>query len=621
MDTRLISPFRILLIIFSMCCVQVAIAEALENQLADHPSPYLALHGQDPLAWQQWDVSVLQRARQEDKLIFLSIGYFTCHWCHVMQRESFQDPEVADWVNRHFIPVKIDRELEEALDARMIAFAEETRGRAGWPLNVFLTPEGYPLYAELYLPRDNFLEFIKRLQDLWASDPDGLRELVNREAGAGKIRAVHAWQPDEIDELFKLTVSQALSNADTLNGGFGETLKFPSAPQLAFLIAAYRQSPDDELKDFLITTLDQMASQGLYDHIGGGFFRYTTDPDWQTPHFEKMLYDNAQLASVYLEAATVLTRPDYRDVALETLAFMLRDMQDSSGAHIAALSAVDGNDVEGGYYLWNRDELQDVLDADGYRAVDAAWLGSNAAPFEQGYLPLWQAGSDAMFTTGSDASPNRDHLEAARMRLLGVRSSTREVPVDEKLLAGWNGLALSAFARAARDTGDALLREGAQAIQAYLLGKLWDGKRLLRASAGNQALGQSTLGDYAAVAAGLLDYYYLSNSENDLAAAEAVALAAWQAYSSAAGWRYGVDGLLPASSAEGVIMDGALFSPSASLLATSCKLLDEGRASELRSRVVQVAGWDVKAVRLDSFWYASQVAALNGACRDILVGQ
>jgi len=204
---------------------------------------------------------------------------------------------------------------------------------------------------------------------------------------------------------------------------------------------------------------------------------------------------------------------------------------------------------------------------------------------------------------------------------VGIGSSPGEVPVEEKLLAGWNGLGLSAVAGAARDTGDEVLRDAAQAIHAYLLGTLWDGERLLRAAAGSQALGQSTLGDYAAVAAGLLDYYLLSNSEKDLAHAEAIALMAWQVYSSEAGWAYGVDGLLPPSSAEGVIMDGALFSPSASLLATSCKLLDEGRASELRSRVVQAAGWDVKAVRLDSFWYASQVAVLNGACRDILAGQ
>ena len=609
MRTKIINSLIITLL--ALLASPAVAAEKLTNQLSNHPSPYLALHGQDPLAWQQWNEKVLQRARHENKLIFLSIGYFTCHWCHVMQRETFSDPEVAQWVNQNFIPVKIDRELEEALDARMIEFAEQTRGRAGWPLNVFLTPEGYPLYAETYLPRDNFLKFIKRLQDLWASDPDGLSNLVKTEAASSTPQDVHAWTLKEIESLDKLLIKQALFNADTVHGGFGETLKFPSAPQLNYLLHAYHDKPSDELKEFLVTTLDHMASQGLNDHIGGGFFRYTTDPDWQTPHFEKMLYDNAQLGLIYLKAGKWLSRQEYTQVALGTLSFMQREMRTPSGAHVAALSAVDDRNVEGGYYLWSRDELRTLLSNGEYDAVQAAWLEPGAAPFEAGYLPKWY----------EDPVEQHPLLDSARTKMLQERRTARNAPVDHKLLAGWNGLALVAYSIAANETNDSGLLESATNIRDYLLDSLWDGKHLVRATDESNVLGQSTLGDYAAVAEGLWQYYKLSGDEQDLAVAADVVKTAWNNFHTAAGWQYGTDGLLPASSAQAVIMDSALYSPSATLLALSCKLVREKRNLDLENRIAQAAGWGRDEVLADPFWYASHVLALKESCQDAILEQ
>jgi uncharacterized protein YyaL (SSP411 family) len=320
---------------------QAVASSALKNQLVDNPSPYLALHGSDPVAWQVWDEKVLARAKAENKLIYLSIGYFSCHWCHVMQRESYKDKEVAKWLNENFIPVKIDRELEEALDARMIDFVEKTRGRAGWPLNVFVTPDGYPLYAVLYMPRNEFLKLITELQDLWKKDSTGMAALAREDVVEEVPLPSHQWSKQGAEQLIEYLVYDALERADPIQGGFGEQTKFPSTPQLDSLLDSYAIQPTAELKQFLITTLDHMAEQGLRDHVGGGFFRYTTDPGWQIPHFEKMLYDNAQLARVYLRAASLLSRPDYQHTVRDTLEFMQRELMSKEGAMVASLSAIE----------------------------------------------------------------------------------------------------------------------------------------------------------------------------------------------------------------------------------------------------------------------------------------
>ncbi|MBT9613247.1 MAG: thioredoxin domain-containing protein, partial [Burkholderiales bacterium] len=274
--------------------------QALDNQLKQHPSPYLALHGTDPTAWQEWNAQTIERARRENKLLFVSIGYFSCHWCHVMQRESYKNPEIAKLLNERFIPVKVDREINGALDAELQTFAEATRKQAGWPLNVFITPEGYPLFALLYAPPQEFLQTISRLDTRWQQESDKLKQVA--QSAAQEMPAPQEAQAQfapQIGQLYRQRlVEEALVQADPFRGGFGTANKFPHAPQLAALLEAQRQTPHTKLAEFLRITFDQMAGLGLYDHVGGGFFRYTTDPDWHIPHFEKMLYDNAQLASL-----------------------------------------------------------------------------------------------------------------------------------------------------------------------------------------------------------------------------------------------------------------------------------------------------------------------------------
>src|SRR3989338_6653225 len=521
-------------------------APALTNQLKHHPSPYLAMHAADPVAWQDWGPAAVERARREGKLLFISIGYFSCHWCHVMQRESYRDPDIAAFLNHHFVPVKVDRELEAALDARLIEFAERTRGQGGWPLNVFVTPEGYPMYAALYLPPAEFKSVLERLQGLWAKDRAGLERLARDEA---KRAAAPAEMPVVADDsrdgggratpgaVAENFVEQALAQADLIHGGFGDQSKFPSAPQLEALLAHAGANSKPRLREFLHLTLDNMADLGLYDHVGGGFFRYTVDPSWKTPHFEKMLYDNALLARVYLHAAKVLREPRYERVARATLDFIARDLHPPDGALIASLSAVDDKGVEGGYYLWSADELTTLLSEQEANVLRLAFGMQDAAPFEAGYLPLRSIPmAEVAKRLGLDTATAESVLSQALEKLHRARVK-RALPRDTKLLAGWNGLALAAFAAAARVTGEPQYHDLAAGIRGYLMRVLWDGKILKRAVDKGRAVGAVALEDYAYVTQGLLEWARLTGAAEDDTRATDVARAAWQRVYDTRGWR------------------------------------------------------------------------------------
>jgi uncharacterized protein YyaL (SSP411 family) len=601
--------FKFLLSLLMLLSMNQASATSLlQNQLIDNPSPYLALHGSDPVAWQQWSEEILERAKAENKLIFLSIGYFSCHWCHVMQRESYKDPEVAQWLNKNFIPVKIDRELEEALDARMIDFVEKTRGRAGWPLNVFVTPEGYPLYAVLYMPRNDFLKLITELQTLWKNDTTGMMELAREEISDEKPLLSHQWSINSAEQLTESLTDAALESADPVHGGFGEQTKFPNTPQLDFLLNSYHRQASPQLKTFIITTLDQMATQGLRDHIGGGFFRYSTTPDWQTPHFEKMLYDNAQLARVYLRAAGLLSRPDYSDVALDTLNFMQRELMTVDGAMVSSLSAIDDKNIEGGYYLWTREDLKDLLTNTEYNIVNSAWLTNSPAHFDAGYLPIWQG--ELTVQTGLSAE-ERKLLESARQKMLTKRQKARRLPVDNKLLAGWNGLALSAFSQASAIFDEPVLTKTADSIARYIRQSLWQGDHLIRARRADQAMGQASLYDYAFVAEGLWDYFQLSENKQHLALLQSVIDAAWKKFYSKAGWSLGSMSAVESAGRQGIIPDGPQASASSVLLAVSYKVAKQTGDEDLQQKVKTALGYEALSISGDAFWYASQVRVIN----------
>jgi len=553
------------------------------NALKDHMSPYLAMHGDDPVDWRDWGEAALEEAEEEGRLLFISSGYFSCHWCHVMQQESYKDADIAALLNKSFLPIKIDRELQPALDAWLIEFTETTEGTAGWPLNVFLTPDGYPLIGMTYLPRDDFHALLKRLLEFWGSEREKAisfsRGIVER-MQASKTASPAVELPDAARLAARLR-QEALSLGDDLQGGFGDQNKFPMSPQLQVLLRLQQQEPSPELHDFLVLTLDQMAGKGLRDQIAGGFFRYTVDPGWETPHYEKMLYNQAQLASLYLLAARILNRPDYRTVTRDTLDFVLDRMRGESGGYIASLSAVDEAGEEGGPYLWSYSELAKTLNERELEIALAWW------EFPFGTQLPGQALPFASDREGLDP----EQAEAVRLKLLNARDK-RLPPRDTKQLAAWNGLLLKAFTEAAAAFDEKRYREAAEALARWSL-DLWDGKSLRRVDGPGES-GEASLADYLYVAEGLRAWGALSKQEGYLKVADALVEASWQLFYNERGWRLGARQLIPGLDGEPALQDGPMPAPSAMAMVQGT---DEKRESAVRLSVESVSD--------EPFWFAS----------------
>ena len=582
------------LVLFLLLPAQAS-AAPLVNRLADHPSPYLALHGHDPVAWQEWNAATIARARQENKLLFVSVGYFACHWCHVMQRESYKNPQIAALLNRDFIPVKVDRELNTGLDDALQTFSARLQGAAGWPLNAFVTPEGYPAFTVLYAPPDAFRTLLTQLSARWKSDRAGIRRLASlaapppgqrpADAPLTAVRSEQAW------ERFMTGVWQ---EADSLHGGFGQVSKFPMAPQLSALLDRQAQQPDARLGEFLRLTFDQMAARGMRDHIGGGFFRYTVDPDWDTPHFEKMLYDNAQLAVLYLRAATVLEQPRYREIARSTLGFMQDELRGARGGFYSSTSAVDATGREGATYLWTPDELKRRLPSAVYAAAHRVWRLDAPRSFDAGYLPAEYVPPTA---------DERSLLAEAAHILYPVRRM-RSLPKDDKLNAGLNGLALSAFSQASRlDPG---YRREADRLQHFLLTRLVRDGRLVKAMAHGQVLPDAELEDYAYVVQGLLDHADATGNAQSRERARQLAHTAWRLFWHAEGWKREAQPLLATLQAEPVLDDGALYSPSDVLILASLRVQDP----VLNQQARRAARWRLPAMEQDPYAYPTRTRVL-----------
>ncbi|OOZ36336.1 thioredoxin domain-containing protein [Solemya velesiana gill symbiont] len=578
---------------------------SVSNQLKDHPSPYLALHGNDPVHWQAWGAEVLERARRENKLIFIASGYFACHWCHVMQRESYQDPEIARFLNTHFIPVKVDRELQPTLDAHLINFVEKTRGSAGWPLNVFLTPEGYPLVGLTYAPPKPFMGLLEKLETRWAERADDLKEAARLASLAMKEERVDAKPLASIDAegLHVGLVTMALALGDEMEGGLGMQPRFPMAPQWSALIDRLSHGRDEKLAELISLTLDQMAKQGLRDHIGGGFFRYTVDPSWQVPHYEKMLYTQALLSQLYLKAAHAFGRSEYKEVARDTLDFALRELKQDNGGFIASLSAVDEDDEEGGGYLWRDAQLKQALSGQELQFARKRWRLEGTSPTEGGYLPVdHQSVSSLSKAQGADLS----QLEITVKRKLLKARESRKHPQDTKQLAAWNGLMLLALVDGAREFGDARYRKSASDLRDFLVNRLWNGERLFRARDGKRNLGSAAMEDYVYVAAGLHAWSRLSGSKADYHLSRTLVKQAWDRYFTADGWQSTDESLVPGIASEQAMTDGPLPSPAAMLIELSFSFEDKA----LVSKAKQALTLSYPVVQDQPIWYASHIQAL-----------
>jgi hypothetical protein len=579
--------------------------------LAKHASPYLAMHGDDPVAWQEWNKETIARAKKEGKLLYVSSGYFSCHWCHVMQRETYKNDVVASILNKSFIPVKVDREISSALDSRLIDFVERTQGRAGWPLNVFITPDGYPLVGMTYVPKNNFIEILNNLKNKWRQDKVALEEMAKSATNELATEAAansNVIQKDLGKKYISLFLQSANTMTDDLAGGFGDGNKFPSCPQLSVLLRAYENNPDKKLGQFLILTLNKMASQGLNDQLSGGFFRYSVDPNWQIPHFEKMLYDNALLASLYTDAARIFKNKSFMLVAKNTLDFMLNVFRSPQGAYIASLSAVDSKGVEGGYYLWQREELIKLLNKSEMKLVELIWQLEGADDLEGGHhlVEVMNIHDAAKFLNISPTEA-KDNFNSAKIKMLNSRQG-RHIPRDDKLLAAWNGLALSAYAKAAKQFASDDYARAAEELKQYIYKNLWDNNTLFRAVKDGKILAEGGLEDYAYVAQGLYDWLEYKNNTQDKAWLDELIKQSWQRFHRRGGWLLAENMLLKYGPEEVVLSDGVLPSASAALIQVTLRAGKNNKAINNELLVALNAGH--ANIEAQPFWYASQIASL-----------
>lgn len=485
------------------------------NHLVAESSLYLKQHAYNPVDWYPWSDEALNRAITEDKPIFLSIGYSSCHWCHVMEHEVFEHDDVAEILNRHFICIKVDREERPDIDAIYMDALVSMNQSGGWPMSMFLTPDLKPFYGATYIPHDQFITlseqvvkvFHSRRSDL-ESDASGITKRLSRAA------AVEKGAPVTARDISKV-VTAALRSYDNQWGGFRSTNKFPTPLRWQFLLHYFRQTGDTRLEKPIRHTLDVMNSGGIHDHLGGGFHRYATDEKWIVPHFEIMLYDNTQLAMLYLESARVFNEPAYEKVATGILDFLISDMQSSTGGFYASFDA-DSNDEEGSFQVWTLGELIEVAGTvDGYKL--AAVLGVDAKGNFEGKSVLTRR------------VPDYHRLfDKYKEQLLQARSLRTPPGLDEKVVTAWNGLAVSALAKGYAQTG----------VQKYLDAAiksadfLWNNHQLsegtfYRASTAGVKSGTGILDDYSFLACGFIDLYeatgdvkYLEKTEKLLTIAD-----------------------------------------------------------------------------------------------------
>jgi len=503
----------------------------MPNRLANETSPYLLQHADNPVDWYPWGKEAFERAQAEDKPILLSVGYSTCHWCHVMARESFSNEETAALMNRWFVNVKVDREERPDVDAVYMTAVQALTGQGGWPMTVFMTPDGKPFYAGTYYPPDDahgrpgFRRLLAAIADAWTNQRQELlnsAETITEHLRAATNRIAMGGGRGEISpELPARAVERFRNSFDGQWGGFGEPPKFPSPTNLDFLIA-YGARTDDGTQPSAIQmalfTLVRMASGGMYDHLGGGFARYSVDRYWLVPHFEKMVYDNAQLARTYLHAYQLTGDAFYERVVRETLRYLEREMLSPEGGFYSAQDA-DSEGIEGKYFVWTPQQVREALgEEDG--AIANTWFavteeGNFRDPHHPEFgtrnvLTTWQSASEVASAFALTEEQLAERLERIKSRLLEVRERRVKPGTDTKVLASWNGLALAAFAEAARVLGEPRYREIAERNAAFVREKLWRDGKLLHTYKDGIAKVEGMAEDYAYYGLGLVELFKLT---------------------------------------------------------------------------------------------------------------
>jgi len=502
------------------------------NRLQHETSPYLLQHKTNPVDWFPWGEEALNKAKTEDRPILLSVGYSACHWCHVMEHESFEHEPTAEMMNSMFINIKVDREERPDVDAIYMDAVQALTGSGGWPMTVFLLPDGRPFYGGTYYPPEqrmgmpSFRQVLAGVHDAYVNRRDEVETAAERLTQAldrtvlgigGEEKALNA-------SLLDAAFSKLMQNFDDQHGGFGGAPKFPQPMNLEFLLRYYADTGDEDALHAVTFTLRKMANGGIYDQIGGGFARYSVDAYWLVPHFEKMLYDNAQLSRLYLHAWQATGDRFFRVIAEDIYDYILREMTAPEGGFYSATDA-DSEGEEGKFFVWDYDELQDLLDADAFKVAVEYWGVSKRGNFEGSnilYVPNEPATVAKRLDTTEDAL--QEQLTAIKDKLYATRAHRVHPGLDDKILTSWNGMMLASLAEAARVLKRDDYKIAAERAGEFLVDNLLvDGNRLLRTHKGGESKLNAYLEDYANMIDALLELYQITFDEKWFVTAKALA--------------------------------------------------------------------------------------------------
>src|SRR5438105_1808085 len=489
-------------------------AQQFTNHLVRETSLYLKQHAHNPVDWHPWGPEALDRARSLDRPIFLSIGYSACHWCHVMEHESFVDPEIAAILNEHFVSIKVDREERPDLDQIYMAAVQLMTGQGGWPMSMFLTPDLKPFFGGTYFPPENkygrtgFKTILKALIEAWQNRRGEVNDVA--EQRTGQLQAFGQLSPSDGEltpELLRNAATSLARGFDSRYGGFGQAPKFPHPMELRLLLRTWQRFGSDDDLNMVRQTLDHMAMGGIYDHLGGGFHRYSTDARWLVPHFEKMLYDNALLSRLYLHVYQLTGEELFRRVVVETLDYVAREMRDSTGAFYSTQDA-DSEGVEGKFFVWDKSDIDSLLGADDARLFCAYYGVTVGGNFEEkNILNVERSAEEVARESGVSVERLIEAVERGRRVLFEEREKRIKPGRDEKVITGWNGLMLESFAEAAAVLGREEYREIAERNAGFIVENLMKGGRLLHVYKDGRAKHAGFLDDYSYVISALVTLF------------------------------------------------------------------------------------------------------------------
>jgi len=494
------------------------------NHLINEKSPYLIQHAYNPVDWYPWGEEAFEKAKRENKPIFLSIGYSTCHWCHVFEHESFEDEEVAELLNQNFISIKVDREERPDIDSIYMTVCQMISGRGGWPLSIFMTSDKKPFFAGTYFPKNSrfgmpgFIDLLEQIIEFWKKEKEKILQTAERIAEGLLDNSHHSPSSYDAEELIFLAFNQLYNQFDNKYGGFGSAPKFPTTHRLLFLLRYWKRTGDKHALKLVEQTLSKMSKGGIWDHIGFGFHRYSTDREWLVPHFEKMLYDQAMLTLAYTEAYQATKKEEYKKIVDKIIAYVLRDMTSLEGGFYSAEDA-DSEGEEGKFYVWSMKELEEILDEEEEEIAiryfnikeEGNYLDEATKTHTGMNIPHTNITLEELMKEFPEVDNIVEKIEEIRIKLFDVRKKRIHPLKDDKILTDWNGLMIAALAKAARIFKKSEYEQVAKKAVDFVFKHLRDEEgRLYHRFRDGEVLGKGYIDDYSFMIWGLLELYETS---------------------------------------------------------------------------------------------------------------